>query len=207
MSETQGQGNGAGAGQGAGGSQQDPAGSEQQQQQQQQQTGAGQQGAAGAGTGTETVSKAEHDKELDKYRNQVGQTKKQLDEALARLKQLEDAGKTEAEKLAEKAKAAEVLQPRVERLEAAVKTQLDTLKAALPAEVLALMPEGDVADQLLWTQKAVAAAAKLAGNGNGLPPAGGRNPAGGTEQAADKLKFDQALTQFPTLQGRRRVSG
>lgn len=168
----------------------------------------GQQGGAGAGTGTETVSRADHEKELDRYRNQVGQEKKRADDMAARVKALEDAGKSEADRLAEKARQADELQPRVAKLEAAAKGQLEALKAQLPAEVAELMPEGDVADQLAWTQKAVAAAAKLsggaggAGSGSELPPAGDRNPAGGSTDTNAKLKFDKTRAQYGAMRGR-----
>ncbi len=140
---------------------------------------------AGAGTAVETISREEHQRELDRYRNEVGQAAKRAKELEARLKQLEEANQTEAERLAAQAKRAEDLEPEVERLKAQLEAQttallaeVDAQKKALPKEMIDLLPaEASPAEQLAWVAKARAAAEKLK-PAPGLAPAGGRQGGG-----------------------------
>src|SRR4051812_32237423 len=67
--------------------------------------------AVGAGTAVETVTREEHQRELDRYRNEVGQAKRAQAELEKRLRELETANQTEAERLAAKAKRADELEP------------------------------------------------------------------------------------------------
>jgi hypothetical protein len=154
--------------------------------------------AAPPATGEETISRAEHQRLMDQLRNEAGQTKK-------RLKELEDASKSEAERLAEKAARADALEPKITRYEQALKDEIEARKAKLPPELAELVIAEDPAEQLALIRKAEAAAAKLAPAQNTLPPAGGRNPAGGADQVNDKLAMDKAQTTFPALRGRRIV--
>lgn len=150
-----------------------------------------------AGTAQETVSKAEHQRELDRYRNEMGQLKKQLQE-------MTDSQKSDAEKLAEKAKRADELEPEVKTLREALAAEVDARKKTLPEELASLLPEGSAAQQLEWIRKATAAAEKLGKGNPALPPAGGRNPATGAA-VDDKTAFEAAQKRFPALRGREFV--
>jgi len=118
-----------------------------------------------------------------------------------KLSALEEASKTEAQRLTEKAALADELSPKVERYQAAISSQVEEMKSALSPEMAALMPEGDPVAQLDWLKKA--AKVKPAGD---LPAAGTRNPAGGGAQAAkqvgDRKTFDELAKQIPALRGR-----
>ncbi len=139
----------------------------------------------GDGTPAETVTKADHERELDRYRGQVGDANKRAKELETRLKTLEDASKSDAEKLAERAKRADELEPELtaakaalEAAEASLQAEVDEQKKALPKEMLELLPaEAALSEQLGWIRKARAAAEKLK-PGSGLPPSGGRPGAG-----------------------------
>jgi chromosome segregation ATPase len=137
-------------------------------------------------TAPETVTRDEHQRELDRYRNQYGQEKKAREALEKRLQELEDAQKTETQRLAEKAARADELTPALE----ATKAELDTLRAALEAEaeaqakllprheqkLYAALPECSAAQRLEWIRTARAEAAEREKAG-GLPPSGTRNPA------------------------------
>ena len=150
-------------------------------------------GDDGAGTGAdkkeptpEERAAAEHQRELDRYRNEAGQAAKKARDLEKKLQELEDAGKTETERLQARAKAADELEPKLASLE----SQVASLTEALAAEVtrqkaalkeldpgmLDLLPDGDPVMQLAWVSKAVAKATK--DRKTALPPGGGRNPGG-----------------------------
>lgn len=147
------------------------------------------------GTGGETEAerlKAEHNRELDRYRNEIGQERKRATELEKRLQQLEDANKTEQERLQARAEKATELEQQVatwqSRAEAAEQLIADEVTACskdlekLDKEMLGLLPEGTPLAQFAWLRRAVAKAQKDAADRekrSGLPPAGGRNPGAG----------------------------
>lgn len=151
-----------------------------------------------ADVASETVAREEHLREVDRYRKQWGEEKKAKEELEKRLKALEDAGKSEAERLAAKAQQADELAPKVEGLTAEVETlraallaEVDEQKKALPKEMLDLLPaDTSAAEQLAWVRKAKAAAEKLKPSGNGLPAAGGRN--GGTKMDTEPTEAERS---------------
>lgn len=151
----------------------------------------------GSGTGQEnppatnppaTVSKDEHERELDRYRNQIGQANKQLEELKAELNQLREAGKSEQQKLQEKADRAAALEEQAAKLqqeiEARDKALADEAEARLeklPEEIRALLLEDlTPAKKLEWIRIAESSADRLK-PANNLPPAGQRNPPSGQE--------------------------
>lgn len=171
--------------------------------------GAGQQTASAGGgqsvaTAPETVSREEHQRELDRYRNEVGQANKRLAELEKLIADRDEATKSEAEKLAAKAAKAEQLEPEVAALRAALTEEVEAQKGALPEAMQGLLPSGSPAEQLAWIRKAKEAAAKItpAGSQSTLPDASGRNPAGGAQQANDKRKIDDAMGTYRGLRGR-----
>jgi hypothetical protein len=105
-----------------------------------------------------------------------------------RLNDLEQASKTEALGLAEKAAQADQLAPKVERYQSAVASLVEEMKAGLSPDLAALMPEGDPVDQLDWLKRAQKV--KPAG---GLPPAGTRTPPDGGAQAAQAAQSEERL--------------
>lgn len=123
--------------------------------------------------------------EIDRYRNEAGQTAKKLREAEARLKQLEDEKLSETERLQKAAEQVPTLEQerngwkeRAEAAEAELASEVEVRKKALPSELAILLPAGTPAQQLAWLRTAEASAAKLK-PATGLPPGGGRNPGAG----------------------------
>lgn len=121
-----------------------------------------------------------------------------------RIKELEDANKSEAEKLAERAKQADALEPEVTALRESVAAMVTDLKASLPKELQDLLPEGSPAAQLDWLRKAQKSAATLAPQ-NVLPNTGGRNP--GSAGEAGQRQTEEAILnrlqqEVPALRGR-----
>lgn len=122
-----------------------------------------------------------------------------------KLKEIEDANKTEAEKLQEKAKKADELEPEVTALRASVSGLVEDLKKELPEQILKLLPEGSPQVQLDWLRKAREAATELKGDGSRLPGAGGRNPGAAGEagkRAAEEAIFNRLQQDVPALRGR-----
>lgn len=124
------------------------------------------------------------EEEAKALRDEAAARRRELRDVQAKLKDLEDATKSEAQRLQEKAERAtaleserEALTARVEAAEAALAAEVEAQAKVLPKEMLELMPSGSAAEQLGWIRKARTAAEKL--KPTGLPPAGGRNPAGG----------------------------
>ena len=143
-----------------------------------------------AAAAAETVTREEHLREVDRYRNQFGQEQKRAAEAEKRLKALEDANKSETERLTEKAQKADTLETTVATLTeqrdayaAALAAEVSRQEKALPDNLRALykaLPESlSPVDQLAWLGEATKEAAKAQKQGNGLPPAGGRTGAVG----------------------------
>jgi hypothetical protein len=121
-----------------------------------------------------------------------------------KLKEIEDANKTEAEKLAERAKRADELEPENAALRASVSALVDDLKKDLPAQILNLLPEGTPATQLDWLRKAKTAATELKGSAE-LPNSGGRNPGAAGEagkKVAEEAIFKRLQGEVPALRGR-----
>jgi hypothetical protein len=146
----------------------------------------------------ETIPKSEHQRELDRLRNELGQFKR-------RTRELEDASKSEAEKLAERAKLADTLEPEVTALRAALSAEVDEQQKHLPKEMLDLMPGGSPSEQLAWIRKARQAAEKLKPAG-ALPTAGGRNPGNAADGASDAARLEALKKQYPSL-ARRQLIG
>lgn len=148
--------------------------------------------ATGAGEGRRTeqqaVSAEEHEREVDRYREQFGQEKKRateaerlLADAQKRLKAIEDEQKPELTRLTEAAGKVPTLEAtlqeretRIEALEAIIAEQVAAMTKALPAEHRELIPEGSPEFQLAWLAKAAPKLTKA--TANGLPPSGGRAP-------------------------------
>ena len=160
--------------------------------------------AALPATSTETIAKTEHERELDRYRNQVGAEKKKSEELAAELAAIKEAGKSEAEKIAAKAAELDALLPRVKSLEKALKAQVEAIRGQLSEPLAALIPEGPVELQFAHAEKLLAAQAQIvpapaAGQAprTTLPAADGGNrmPQGGD----DKRTYEEAAEMFPTL--------
>jgi septal ring factor EnvC (AmiA/AmiB activator) len=154
-------------------------------------------------TAPETVLREDHQREIDRYRNQYGQERKQREELEARIAELEQAGKSEAERLQAKAAEADQLAPRVRALTKILKDQVEARRAELPEPMQALIPEGEPEVQLAWIEKALVAARSITPPPQNLPGAAGRTPA--AAGGDDKRAFEEAAQLFPTL-GRVQVS-
>jgi len=146
----------------------------------------------------------EHERELDRLRNQAGQERRAREAAETELNTLRNASKTELEKLQEKAAKADQLEADNKRYQATLTAEVEARKATLPEAMRDLLPAGTPDQQLDWIRKATEAAGKLAPaqQQQQLPAAGNRNPAGGG-QSAEAIKKDQAVATYPTLRGRR----
>jgi hypothetical protein len=132
---------------------------------------------------------AEHQREVDRYRNEAGQAAKKARDLEKRLQEIEDAGKTETERLQAQAKVAEQvpeLEARIESLAAVLTAEVERQKAALKdldKDMLDLLPDGPPEQQLAWVSKALAKANKDAGDRKKtLPPGGGRAPVNGAKE-------------------------
>lgn len=150
-----------------------------------------------------TVDRKYHLSEVDKYRNQFGQEKKRADELEAKLGQIEDANKTELQKLQEKAKKYDDAEPELTALRTTITAEVEAQKAKLPKELADLLPAGTPQSQLEWIRKASAVAPTLKPGQQQLPPSGSRNPVGGPV-AGDAANFEKQVKLYPSL-GRRKV--
>jgi len=172
--------------------------------QQQQQSPANPAPATG---GQQQPAADEHTRELDRLRNQAGQEKKARETAEARLAEIENASKTELQKLQERAAKADQLEADNKRFQTVLTAEVDARKSELPEALRDLLPAGTPDQQLDWIRKASGAAAKLAPAGQQqqqqLPAAGGRNPAGGAAGSEGAIKKDAAIAAFPALRRRR----
>lgn len=105
-----------------------------------------------------------------------------------RLQTLEDASKSETQRLQEKAEKADALlaerdalAAEREAMAASLAEVVESQKKALgelDKDLLALLPEGKPTEQLGWLTRAVETARKRK-PANSLPPGGGRNPGAG----------------------------
>ena len=159
---------------------------------------------AGVGaTEPQTITREQYERDLDRERNRFGQANKLAEELKARLAELEEAGKTEAEKVAAKAAEYDALLPRVKALEKALKSELEAIRPQLTEELQELIhAEAPVEAQLAQAKKLLAAQQKLAGQPPPpatLPEPGSRNPARSVPGVDDKRAFDEAQELYPTL--------
>jgi hypothetical protein len=153
--------------------------------------------AAPPATAPETIAREDHQREVDRYRNQYGQERKAREELEARIAELEQAGKSEQEKLQAKAAEAEQLAPRVRALQKILKDQVEARRAELPEPMQALIPDGEPDVQLAWIERALVAAKSIAPPQPNLPGAAGRTPA--AAGGDDKRAYEEAAALFPTL--------
>jgi hypothetical protein len=151
-----------------------------------------------------TVDRDYHQREMDRVRNQFGQEKRLREEAEAKLTQIEEASKTELQRLTEKAQKYDAAEPELKELRTAIAAEVEAQKAKLPKELAELLPAGSPQSQLDWIRKASVAASTLkpGQQQQQLPQSGGRNPAGGPA-AGDAANFEQVRKGYSAL-GRRR---
>ena len=130
--------------------------------------------------------RAEHQRELDTYRNKVGQAEKAQRDAAKALQDKLDAEKPELERLQTTAAKVPALETerdgwkeRAEAAEAALTDEVDARRKTLPKEIAELVPDGGPIVQLAWIRKAQPAAEKIKPRVD-LPPAGGRDPGHGS---------------------------
>lgn len=141
----------------------------------------------GAGNGQEPPAKTYSEDDVKGLRGEAASYRTKLRDAEKRLQELEDATKSEAQRLQEKAERADALETevgtwkeRAEKAEATIAEEVESRQKALPKEMLELLPPSlSPSEQLAWIRKASAAADKLKpADKAALPPAGGRNPGG-----------------------------
>jgi hypothetical protein len=168
-----------------------------------------------AATGEPAAEKTFPETYVKQLRSEAQQRRQEADTLKARVEELENASKTELERLQTKAAKLDQVEPELKTLQATVTALVADLKAALPTELQELLPEGTPAAQLEWLRKAQKTAETLSkgdgkGEGDGaadpkLPGSGNRNPGaageGGAKAAQEGILKD--LQRFvPALNGR-----
>lgn len=138
--------------------------------------------------------------DMKSVRNEAASYRTKLRDAEKRLTELEDATKTETQRLQERAERLpqveqerDALQQRAEAAEAALSEEVDRQKKSLPEEMRDLLPAGSAAEQLGWIAKARKTADKL--RPPTLPPSGGRNPAGGGNGKTEPTEAERQAAQ------------
>lgn len=123
-----------------------------------------------------------------------------------RLRDLEDAQKTETQRLQDRAAMVDTLEPQLQTvteerdsLKAALADVVKAQSKALPKEIVSLMPDGSPVEQMAWLLKAQDALPALKPDAQ-LPPAGHRQPANGNGNNAPTKEQQDAATRRYTGQ-------
>jgi DNA repair exonuclease SbcCD ATPase subunit len=149
-------------------------------------------------------ARAEAAKEVDRYRNEAGQSNRKLKELETKLQKIEDEKKPELERLTEAAGKVPTLEEKLGRYEAAFQSQNEEARKILEKtdkELLALIPAGLPPDQEFVclrnaVSKAMKDAAEKEKSKGTLPPGGGRNPGGNGNNGPTDAQREQAAKVY-----------